>query len=154
LSGGLDSASIAAVAGAGVRVCSGTFPEHPQADEAELIAELRGELGLSGLVAAVRPGGLLASSLEHIAAWSAPLAGGGDFGTLPLLRSAAEQGVGTMLGGDGGDEVFTPRAYALADALRAGRLRRIGQLARRLPGAGPHVGRREEAAMVTRLALG
>jgi asparagine synthetase B (glutamine-hydrolysing) len=58
-----------------------------------------------------------------------------------------------MLGGDGGDEVFAPRAYVLADALRGGRPRRVLQLARRLPGSGPHVGRRREVAMIANLAL-
>jgi asparagine synthase (glutamine-hydrolysing) len=153
LSGGLDSASIAAVGADSLSACSGTFPEHPQADEAALIAELRQALGLEGLVAEVRPGGLLASVFEHAAAWRAPLLGWGDFWTLPLLRAAGDRGIGTMLDGDGGDEVFAPRTYALADALRGGRPRRVLQLARRLPGSGPHVGRRREAAMVARLAL-
>jgi asparagine synthase (glutamine-hydrolysing) len=153
LSGGLDSASIAAVGADVLSACSGTFPEHPQADEAELIGELRGSLGLGGLIAEVRPGGLVASVFEHTAAWRAPLLGWGDFWTLPLLRAAAERGIGTMLGGDGGDEVFAPRAYALADALRGGRPGRVFELARRLPGSGPHVGRRREAAMIGRLAL-
>jgi asparagine synthase (glutamine-hydrolysing) len=154
LSGGLDSASIAAVAEGGLTACSGVFPEHPEADEAELIGELRSGLGLDGLVAEVRPGGLLASAIEHVASWRAPLLGWGDFWTLPLLRAAARQGVGTMLGGDGGDELFGPRVYALADALRSGQPRRVVELARRLPGAGPRVGRRQEAAMIARLALG
>lgn len=153
LSGGLDSASIAAVGAGSLSACSGTFPEHPQADEAELIAGLRGALGLGGLVAEVRPGGLLASVFEYTATWRAPLLGWGDFWTLPLLRAAAERGIGTMLGGDGGDEVFAPRAYVLADALRGGRPRRVLELARRLPGSGPHVGRRREAAMIASLAL-
>jgi asparagine synthase (glutamine-hydrolysing) len=153
LSGGLDSASIAAVGAGSLRACSGTFPEHPQADEAELIGELRALLGLGGLVAEVRPGGLLASVCEYVSAWRAPLLGWGDFWTLPLLRAAAAGGIGTMLGGDGGDEVFAPRAYVLADALRAGRPRRVLRLARRLPGSGPHVGRRREAAMIASLAL-
>lgn len=153
LSGGLDSASIAALGAGSLRACSGTFPEHPRADEAELIGELRDALGLGGLVAEVRPGGLLASVFEYTAAWRAPQLGWGDFWTLPLLRAAAEGGIGTMLGGDGGDEVFAPRAYLLADALRRGRPRQVMRLARRLPGSGPHVGRRREAAMVASLAL-
>jgi len=153
LSGGLDSASIAAVGDGSLSACSGTFPEHPQADESELIGELREALGMSGPIAEVRPGGLLASAHEYTTQWRAPLLGWGDFWTLPLLRTAAEQGVGTVLGGDGGDELFGPRVYALADALRAGRPRRVLELARRLPGAGAHVGRRQEAAMVGQLAL-
>jgi asparagine synthase (glutamine-hydrolysing) len=153
MSGGLDSASIAAVGVGSLSACSGTFPEHPQADESELIGELREALGIGGPIAEVRPGGLLASVLEHQSAWRAPLLGWGDFWTLPLLRAAAGQGVGTVLGGDGGDELFGPRVYALADALRASRPRRVLDLARRLPGAGAHVGRRQEAAMIGRLAL-
>jgi asparagine synthase (glutamine-hydrolysing) len=153
LSGGLDSASIAAVADDGLRACSGVFPEHPETDEAELIGELRRSLRLRGPVAEVRPGGLLASVLEHVDAWRVPLIGWGDFWTLPLLRAAAREGVGTILGGDGGDELFGPRVYALADELRAGRPRRVLELARRLPGA-PYVGRREQARMIARLALG
>jgi asparagine synthase (glutamine-hydrolysing) len=153
LSGGLDSASIAAVGADRLSACSGTFPEHPQADEAELIAELREVLGLGGPVAEVRPGGLLASVFEYTSIWRAPLLGWGDFWTLPLLRAAAERGIGTMLDGDGGDEVFGPRVHVLADALRAGRPGRVLELARRLPGSGPHVGRRREAAMVGSLAL-
>jgi len=153
LSGGLDSAAVAAVGRDSLSACSGTFPEHPRADEAELIAELRATLGLSGLVAEVRPGGLLASVFEHTAAWRAPSLGWGDFWTLPLLRAAVELGIGTVLGGDGGDEVFAPRGYVLADALRRGRPRQVLELARRLPGAGSHVGRRREAAMIASLAL-
>jgi len=153
LSGGLDSASIAAVGAGSLSACSGTFPEQAQADESELIAGLRDALGLRGLVAEVRPGGLLASVFDYTATWRAPLLGWGDFWTLPLMRAAAERGIGTMLGGDGGDEVFAPRAYILADALRRGRPRRVLELARRLPGSGPHVGRRREAAMIAELAL-
>jgi asparagine synthase (glutamine-hydrolysing) len=153
LSGGLDSASIAGLGGDRLLACSGVFPEHPWADETELLEQLRGELGLRGLVAEVRPGGLLAAAVEHLAAWRMPLLGWGDFWTLPLMRAAREQGVGTMLGGDGGDEVFGPRAYALADALRAGRPGEVLELARRLPGR-THASGSDEARMVARLALG
>lgn len=153
LSGGLDSASIAAVGADELSACSGTFPDYPQADEAELIAGLREALGLGGLLAEVQPGGLLSCVIDYTTTWRAPLLGWGDFWTLPLLRAAAASGIGTMLGGDGGDEVFSPRAYLLADELRAGRPRRVLRLARRLPGSGPHVGRRRELAMVADLAL-
>lgn len=153
MSGGLDSASVAAIAAPGIYACSGTFPEHPEADESRLIAELRKALGLKGLTAEVRAGGLLASALEHLDRWREPLPAWGDFWSVPLLRAASANGVGTMLDGDGGDELFGPRAYLLADALRAGHLRQAVSLARRLPGAGPHIGRRREAAMITKLAL-
>jgi asparagine synthase (glutamine-hydrolysing) len=152
MSGGLDSATVAALGRDRLLACSATFPEHPAADEAALIAELREALGLRGLTAEVRPGGLVASALEHLSAWHAPLLGWGDFWALPLMRAAAERGVGTMLDGDGGDELFGPRSYLLADRLLAGRPGGVLELARRLPGA-DRVGRRAKAATVGRLLL-
>jgi asparagine synthase (glutamine-hydrolysing) len=152
LSGGLDSAAVAATAvalGTGeVRACSGSFPDHPAADEAGLIAELRERLGLTGPIARVRAGGLLGSAAEYLAATGLPLLSWGDFWTLPLMREAAGEGVANVLGGDGGDELFGPRQNAIAAALRAGRPRRALALANELPGAGPHLPRREVAAML------
>jgi asparagine synthase (glutamine-hydrolysing) len=153
MSGGLDSASIAAIAGPRALACSAVFPDHAAADERELIEGLRAALGLEGPIAEVRPGGLLARAVAHLAAWRVPQQGWGDFWALPLLRAAADAGVATVLGGDGGDELFGPRVYALADAVRAGRPGRVMRLARRLPGAGPHVGRRAEAAMIAGVGL-
>jgi len=139
MSGGLDSSSVAALcseqAQGGVYACSATFPEHPATDEAELIRALQRELALPAINAEVRPGGLLASALESLAAWEMPLLGWGDFWTLPLMRAAAARGVTTMLDGDGGDQVFGARTYLLADALRAGHPLQTIALAYQLPGA-------------------
>ena len=158
MSGGLDSSAIAALCVEPVaessRAYSATFPEHPIADEAELIGELGATLGLPGTVAEVRPGGLVAAALEYVAEWQAPLLGWGDFWALPLLRAAAAEGVTTMLDGDGGDELFGPRSYLMADRLRAGRPLRALALTRDLPGAGPHVPRREVARVAGSFALG
>ncbi len=152
LSGGLDSASVAAIAvelgGDQVRACSASFPDHPEADEAELIAELRSSFRLSGPVAEVKAGGLLDSAREYLAAWGVPLLSWGDFWTLPLMRAAAAEGVSTMLGGDGGDELFGPRQNLIAEAFRSGHPRRAIEIAGRLPGAGPHVPRRQVGAML------
>jgi asparagine synthase (glutamine-hydrolysing) len=157
MSGGLDSSAVAALcaeAGTGeIRACSATFPDHPDADESELIGELRRALGLPGVSAKVRPGGLLGSALEHLEAWQMPLLGWGDFWTLPLMRMAAAEGVDTMLDGDGGDELFGPRTYLLADRLRAGHPFEALRLALELPGAGPHVPRREVAKVFAADAL-
>ena len=158
MSGGLDSASVAAVAakeGPGrVMAFSGLFPEHPVVDESELIAELRRSLGLGGVDAEVRPGGLLASAIESTASWQMPLLSWGDFWTLPLLRRAAADGVRVSLGGDGGDELFGARMYLLADTLRSGHPMQALALARELPGAGEHPPRREVARVMLDLALG
>lgn len=157
MSGGLDSSAVAAVGAdlreGWVRAFSATFPEHPAADESELIGTLREELGLAGALAEVRPGGLIESAAEHQAACGMPLVGWGDFWILPLLRAARAEGVGTMLDGDGGDELFGPRQYLIADRLRAGRPRSALAVAGELPGAGPHVPRRQVAAMVRSFGL-
>lgn len=158
MSGGLDSSSVAALcaraADGRALACSATFPEHPEADEAELIGELVDGLALPALGAEVRAGGLLASALESLAAWQMPLLGWGDFWTLPLLRAAAGEGVQVMLDGDGGDELFGPRADLLADRLRAGHPLQALALAHRLPGAAAGPSRRAVARMFGSLALG
>ncbi len=157
MSGGLDSSSVAALCAerdeGRMRACSATFPEYPTADESGLIDELRDRLALPGISAEVRPGGLLASALESLAAWQMPLLGWGDFWTLALMRAAAAEGVRTMLDGDGGDELFGPRSYLMADRLRAGHPREALALARELPGAGERPPRRAVAAIVRSQAL-
>lgn len=157
MSGGLDSSSVAALCAAPadgrVLACSGTFPEHPAADESDLIEQLGRTLALPAVSAEVRPGGLLASALESLAAWQMPLLSWGDFWTLELMRAAAAEGVQTMLDGDGGDELFGPRSYLLADRLRAGHPRQAVALAYELPGAVQRPPRRAVAGMVRSLAL-
>jgi asparagine synthase (glutamine-hydrolysing) len=157
MSGGLDSSSVAAVAAAQapgrVSAHSAVFPEHPAVDESALIAELRSALQLPGLTAEVRAGGLLASALQAIAAWGLPIRSWGDFWGLPLLRAAAQAGVTVTLGGDGGDELFGPRSYLLADRLRAGHPLQAARLVRRLPGAGYGPPRRDLARMLGSMAV-
>lgn len=146
MSGGLDSSTVAAtasrVAPGAVRAYSAEFPDHPAVDESELITELRRILQLPGVTASVRAGGLLASALEWINTWQVPLTSWGEFWCGPLLTAAASDGVDTVLGGDGGDELFSCRAYLMADRLRAGHPREALRLARELPGAGNHPARR------------
>ena len=152
MSGGLDSASVAAVAAAQapgrVSAYAGVFPDHPAVDGSDLIDELRATLDLGGISAEVRAGGLLASVLESLEAWQMPLLGWGDFWILPLLRAAAAAGVRVTLGGDGGDELFGPRVYVLADRLRSGHPRQALRLARALPGAGERPPRRQVARVI------
>jgi asparagine synthase (glutamine-hydrolysing) len=157
MSGGLDSASVAALAAhqapSRVSAYSAVFPAHPAVDESVLINELRSTLNLGGITAEVRAGGLLASAVESIEAWDLPLLSWGDFWALPLLRAAASAGVRVMLGGDGGDELFGARAYLLADRLRAGHPLEAVALARELPGAGDRPARRDVARMVADVAV-
>ncbi|HEY2537322.1 MAG TPA: asparagine synthase-related protein [Solirubrobacteraceae bacterium] len=157
MSGGLDSASVAAVAATRapgrVSAYSATFPEHPGVDESALIEELRGTLDLAGVTAEVRAGGLLTSGLESIETWKAPLLSWGDFWAMPLLRAAASSGVRVTLGGDGGDELFGARSYLLADRLRAGHPFQAIALARELPGAGDRPAPRDVARIVRATAI-
>ena len=157
MSGGLDSASVAAVAAAQapgmVSAYAGVFPDHPAVDESDLIGQLRDALELPGTSVEVRAGGLLASALESLEAWQVPLLGWGDFWTLPLLRVAASAGVTVTLGGDGGDELFGPRVYLLADRLRGGCPREALALALELPGAGDRPPRRQVARVLGNWAL-
>lgn len=157
MSGGLDSSSVAAVAATQapgrVSAYGAVFPDHPAVDESTLIDELRADLHLPGITAEVRAGGLLASAQEAVKAWEMPLVGWGDFWMLPLMHAAAAEGVGVMLGGTGGDELFGARAYLLADRLRAGHPFQAVGLARELPGAGYGPGARAVARMVGSMAV-
>jgi asparagine synthase (glutamine-hydrolysing) len=157
MSGGLDSASVAALASQAapdrVIACSALFPEHPAVDESALIEQLASQLALRPIVAEVRAGGMLQSAFDAIAEWQLPLRSWGDFWALPLLRAAAAAGAQRMLGGDGGDELFAVRAYLLADRLRAGRADDAFALLGELPGAGAGPGRAERLRTACELAL-
>jgi asparagine synthase (glutamine-hydrolysing) len=157
MSGGLDSASVAAVAAAAapgrVRACSAVFPEHAAVDESALIERLDARLALDPIVAEVRAGGMVQSALDAIEQWQLPLGSWGDFWALPLLRAAAAAGARRILGGDGGDELFAVRAYLLADRLRAGHALDALALVERLPGAGAGPARGERLRMACDLAL-
>jgi asparagine synthase (glutamine-hydrolysing) len=150
MSGGLDSSSIAAVAASSappgaLAAYSAEFPDHPAVDESVLIAQLRSTLGLGGMTAEVRAGGLLASALQWSGAWELPLASWGEFWAGPLLGAAHRAGAQVVLGGDGGDELFDCRAYLMADRLLAARPDQAFALARELPGAGQRPSRRDLA---------
>jgi asparagine synthase (glutamine-hydrolysing) len=157
MSGGLDSASVAAVATTQapgrVFAYSAVFPDHPAVDESALIEELRETLHLGGITAEVQAGGMLASALESVEAWALPLLSWGDFWALPLLRAAAAAGVRVTLGGDGGDELFGARTHLLADRLHAGHPFQAVALARELPGAGDRPARRDVARIVADVAV-
>ena len=111
------------------------------------------QLGLRPIVAEVRAGGLLQSAFEAIEAWQLPLRSWGDFSALPLMRAAAARGVKTILGGDGGDELFAVRGYLLADRLREGHPREALALVDELPGAAARPGRRRRVGMAYEMAI-
>ncbi len=140
LSGGLDSTSVASLAQReedGACGFSVVFPDYPRIDESAWIEALESRLGLPGVHLVARPeGGILASGLQHLAEWELPSRAFNEPWAQPLLRRAAGMGVGAMLSGEGGDELFGSRLMLTADLMRRGRLLAAARYARGLPEAG------------------
>jgi asparagine synthase (glutamine-hydrolysing) len=157
LSGGLDSATVAASAVASVgservRLYSALFPRHPSVDEGPLVAKLEAQLGVATARVSVRGGGTLKAALEFMREWKVPSRSPNLFFLQALSVRAALDGVGVLLDGEGGDELFGLQPYLLADRLRAGRLRSLADLARRVPGY-RSASRRERAELLRTYAL-
>jgi asparagine synthase (glutamine-hydrolysing) len=141
LSGGIDSASVAALAAGEsatgpIRAYSALFPEHPSVDESALIDTVTDDLGIASVRLLFRGGSMLAPSLEFLRAWEVPSTSPNLHFQRPLIRAAADDGVRTLLDGQGGDELFGCAPYLLADSLRHGQLSASLTLARSLPEAG------------------
>ena len=143
LSGGLDSACVAAGLAAQKRPASralalaGVFPTHPEIDERELIEATARHTGLSvELVPFDDRASILAPALEHIDRWSLPPVTPNLFVWKPLMASARRLGVDVMLDGEGGDELFAFAPYLIADMLRTGRALAAWRLTRRIPEVG------------------
>jgi asparagine synthase (glutamine-hydrolysing) len=143
LSGGLDSACVAAGLAAGGGSASralafaGVFPTHPETDERELIEATARHTGLSvELVPFDDHASILAPALEHIERWSLPPVTPNLFVWEPLMASARRLGVDVMLDGEGGDELFGFVPHLIADMLRTGRALTAWRLTRRIPGVG------------------
>ena len=134
LSGGLDSAAVAAAAltaGRPLVAYSVVFPEHPATDESDHVAERVQALGVESRRVAFRRGSALAAALRHIDTWKLPPATPNLFFHAPLLQLARADGVETLIDGQGGDELFGSSPYLLADRLRRARLldaRRLGRI--------------------------
>jgi asparagine synthase (glutamine-hydrolysing) len=141
LSGGLDSATVAAAAAMlpeqvrPARAYSATFPRHPTIDESELIARLCEAFGLAGSRAVVRGGSVLAGALPYLERWRLPPVSPNLFFWGPLLERAAADGTHVMLDGEGGDELFGLSPALIADRVRRGRLFAARRLVYRFPGA-------------------
>lgn len=151
LSGGLDSASVAALAvvegpadgDVPLRGYSATFPDHPAMDESGLVLELSERLGLSVDVVRVRTTSLLTSALQYLDAWHVPCPSPNVHFMSRLAALAGEQGAAVVFDGEGGDELFALAPFYIADLVRTGRMIRATGFARRLPGVGASLSGRQ-----------
>jgi asparagine synthase (glutamine-hydrolysing) len=159
LSGGLDSSSVAALAGDGPpggvppRAYSALFPDHPSIDESGLIGDVVSDLGLASSTISVRGGSMLRGSLEYLREWELPAASPNHFLWQPLLRRAAADGVALMLDGEGGDELWKASPYLLADEMRHGRALSTMRLARAMAGIERYRGWRSLTPYLSRFGL-
>jgi asparagine synthase (glutamine-hydrolysing) len=140
LSGGIDSASVAATSAAVLdsgqrprRAYTVTFPGHPEIDEGPLTATVAAAAGLRATSLRLASGSVLAGALPYIEAWDTPPSSPNLFFLRPLLARARADAIRVMLDGEGGDAVFWHAPVLLADRLRAGRLVAAWSLAGRFP---------------------
>jgi asparagine synthase (glutamine-hydrolysing) len=160
LSGGIDSTAVAALAeplandaGLSLRSYSATFPDLPEADESELVAELVNALGLHNASMAVHGGSLLAGLLRYTQQWHMPDVSANNFFWIDLLRLAGQDGVDVLLDGEGGDELFLVPRFYLADLIRAGRLRTAWRLVGSWPAMGGHPSARARARILRQYGI-
>lgn len=142
LSGGFDSASIAALASTGLgavpRTYSRVFPGHAEVDESMQIAKLRAHFSLPGVVEPFTGGSALAAAARFIDRWALPPVSPNWFVWESLVERAARERVDVLLDGEGGDELFGCSPAFLADLLRQGRFAALLSTSRAIPGMGAH----------------
>ena len=139
LSGGLDSVSVAAVAG---RRAAGAGMEPPWAlslafpdaasNEEDVQRGVAGRLGLPlhmlGLEEAVAPRGVIGAALEASPSYPAPLTNYWTPAYERLARDGGARGCQVILTGTGGDEWLGVTPYYAADLLRRGDVRGLVRL--------------------------
>jgi asparagine synthetase B (glutamine-hydrolysing) len=131
LSGGLDSATVAALAARAqsLRSYSAVFPDHADVDESGPIETLTAKFGVDARRIPVTRTSILSVAEEYIHTWRLPPGSPLLAVHRPLLRHVQDDGVDVLLDGQGGDELFGESPYLLADVLRGGRLNAARQLA-------------------------
>jgi asparagine synthase (glutamine-hydrolysing) len=143
LSGGLDSACVAA--GLAARqtdapaplALAAVFPAEAATDERELIEATAAQTALDLECVSIADGSaMLDRALAHIQRWRVPPSSPNLFVWEPLAALARERGVGALLDGEGGDELFGLAPQLIADRLRRGRLAAAWALTGAIPGIG------------------
>jgi asparagine synthase (glutamine-hydrolysing) len=144
MSGGLDSAGVAAIAAraGGATAYSAVFPETPTVDESDFISAISEAVGIAVVREPVPVQSMLDGAVAFPAEWRLPLRPQNMYAWQPLLRRAADDGATAVLDGEGGDLLFMARRELIADSLRALRPARAVRLARALPGNRPRGGTR------------
>ena len=156
LSGGLDSTTIVGVgarAGLRLRTYSAVFPEHPEVDESPWIGDVVRAHSLEHRSLEVRNGSVLRGALTYLLRWQAPTLGTSSFYKDMLLSGPVADGVEVVLDGEGGDELFGVRPYAIADALTAGKVAFAWRLTTAFPAIGPQAPLRLRAKLLLRYGL-
>jgi len=93
---------------------------------------------------------VLDASAEHVRDWRLPAASPNIFFQSPLLEHARADGVGVVLDGQGGDELFGTSAYLLGDLLRGFRLRSLRERSHELAGGDPEAAKSVRRAYAVR----
>jgi asparagine synthase (glutamine-hydrolysing) len=141
MSGGLDSATVAAAASRRARSddeligYSAVFPNHPQVDESGRLQAIAAALGLQTLQVSVEPAGVVRRALEYLDRWQTGFPGPGYVLEHDLLARAAAAGASVALDGQGGDETFSHWPWEAADLLQRGRVLASWRAVREAPGA-------------------
>ncbi len=161
LSGGLDSSMVAAVTArtlgdpGALRSYSCVFAGDRWMDDSRFIDALLADVPMRDTRYRPHPTGLLAVILEYLRDWRMPTHGLGWLMNLPVMRGAAGDGIGALLDGHGGDSLFGPAEFLLADLIRGGQLLAAAELARnRWPGASAETPWSTTARTVAPYALG
>jgi asparagine synthase (glutamine-hydrolysing) len=161
LSGGLDSACVAAALAANgfadgrALAIGGTFSTHSETDESELIEATARHTHIPLERIAFNPASsMLDPALAHIARWRLPPATPNLFVWQPVMARARALGVDAMLDGEGGDELFGLAPYLIADMLRAGRLRTAWSFTGQIPGIGTNPDRKIRMHVLRRFGVG
>ncbi len=133
LSGGMDSAPLAAVAQArygdrgGVRAVSWSLPGFPGADEAQAIRAVADHVGCAFELVRVDDRSAVGGALDEDIGFEQPVLNAFRPLKSAVYRAAQRAGCRVLFNGTGGDNLYPNSRYALLDGLRGGRWRLVAE---------------------------